>query len=118
MSGKMCTCGPKTPKPGRNSEMNQNASHQKLKKRRVIFSLTAPNAEQVAVAGAFNSWDETAGRMKRSGPGLWQKIVMLPPGDYEYKFVVDGEWLTDPRNPEIRPNCFDTFNSLLRVAAK
>ncbi|MFZ2040954.1 MAG: glycogen-binding domain-containing protein [Desulfobacterales bacterium] len=98
--------------------MNPNPSPQKLKKRRVTFSLTAPDAEQVAVAGTFNGWDEKAGRMKGSGPGVWQKIVMLPPGDYEYKFVVDGEWLTDPRNPEIRSNCFGTFNSFLRVAAK
>lgn len=95
--------------------MNQKTSGQKLKKRRITFSLSAPNAQQVAVAGGFNDWDETAGRMKRADHGLWQKIVMLPPGDYEYKFVVDREWLTDPRNPEIRPNCFGTFNSLLRV---
>ena len=43
---------------------------------------------------------------------------MLPPGAYEYKFVVDGEWLTDPGNPEVRPNAFGTYNSVLLVAAK
>ena len=98
--------------------MSPKASHQKPKKRRVTFSLTAPDAHQVAVAGGFNAWDESAGRMKRNSEGVWQKIVMLLPGDYEYKFMVDGEWLTDPGNPEIRLNCFGTFNSLLSVAAK
>jgi 5'-AMP-activated protein kinase regulatory beta subunit len=98
--------------------MKPKTSHQKPKKRRVTFSLTAPDARQVAVAGAFNGWDETTGSMKRNDQGVWQKIVMLAPGEYEYKFMVDGEWLTDPENPEIRLNCFGTFNSLLSVTAK
>lgn len=98
--------------------MSPKALHQKPRKRRVTFSLSAPDAQKVAVAGGFNAWDESAGSMKRNSEGVWQKTVMLAPGDYEYKFMVDGEWLTDPDNPEIRPNCFGTFNSFLTVALK
>ena len=29
----------------------------------------------------------------------WQLPVALAPGNYEYKFIVDGDWITDPANP-------------------
>ena len=72
-----------------------------------------------AVVGDFNAWDGTARRLSRyPKDGTYRARMSLAPGRYEYKFVVDGEWLTDPHNPEIRSNCFGTFNSFLRVAAK
>lgn len=98
--------------------MTQNTSKKKLKKRRVTFSLAAPDALEVFVAGEFNGWNEKTAPMKRKDGDIWQKTVMLPPGAYEYKFVVDGEWLTDPENTEIRPNGYGTYNSVLVVPAK
>lgn len=98
--------------------MPQSAPKEKPKKRRVTFSFAAPDALRVFVAGEFNGWNENSAPMKRNGRSIWKKTVMLPPGAYEYKFVVDGEWLTDPGNPEVRPNAFGTYNSVLLVAAK
>ena len=31
---------------------------------------------------------------------VWTKILQLPPGMYEYRYVVDGHWCDDPDNPE------------------
>ena len=54
--------------------------------------------------------------MKINEDGLWKKIVMLPPGKYEYKFLVDGQWWHDPSNAYVCINCFGTQNNVLVVA--
>ena len=51
----------------------------------------------VYLAGSFNSWSTSANKMTKSG-GVFSTTVTLEPGVYEYKFVVDGEWITDPAN--------------------
>ena len=43
-------------------------------------------------------------------------FLALKPGVYEYKFIVDGQWIHDPANREKRVNQYDTFNSVLRVS--
>jgi hypothetical protein len=34
--------------------------------------------------------------MFKSEDGVWYTIVPLPPGNYSYRFIVDGEWCDDP----------------------
>jgi 1,4-alpha-glucan branching enzyme len=77
----------------------------------------APEAVEVCLAGDFNAWKAAALPMKHTGNGAWQKTLLLPPGEYAYKFRVDGTWLTDPTNPCICPNCYGTYNSVLTVAS-
>ncbi len=71
--------------------------------------------EVPALWAPFNNWDEQNYRMKAVNGG-WEMHLSLPPGVYEYKFIVDGQWMHDPANPEKRRNQYDTFNSVLRVA--
>lgn len=85
------------------------------KRRRILFSIGDDQAHEVAVVGDFNMWDRASHPMKSDGNGLWQKIMMLPPGQYEYKFLVDGQWRTDPNNPNQCTNCYGTFNNILHV---
>jgi hypothetical protein len=33
--------------------------------------------------------------------GGWELPYVLASGNHEYKFIVDGEWITDPNNPYI-----------------
>jgi len=43
--------------------------------------------------------------------------VPLPPGNYEYVFVVDGErWVADPRAARYRPDGFGNNNAMLTVS--
>ena len=88
------------------------------KRRRVIFAYENSQANEVSVSGDFNAWHPSSHPMKQNGDGCWQKIMMLPPGDYEYKFVVDGHWRTDPENLCQCCNCFGTSNNILQVSAK
>jgi 1,4-alpha-glucan branching enzyme len=94
--------------------MTQN---QKPKRRRVNFSLDAPGADSVYLAGDFNAWDCRKHPMKKDNAGVWRKTVMLFPGRYEYRFLVEGQWINDLQNPETCLNCFGTLNNVVTVSA-
>lgn len=49
------------------------------------------------------------------GNGLWIKELVLPPGAYEYRLVVDNEWVPDPLCPETVANPFGGKNSVVKV---
>lgn len=57
-----------------------------------------PNAKNVVLAGSFNNWTGDKHPMVRQG-NTWIRRLDLPPGNHEYKFIVDGKWITDPNNP-------------------
>jgi len=80
------------------------------------FNLYAPDAESVYVVGNFNNWatDETS-LMKKLENGTWVKMVSLPEGIHQYKFVVDGKWIEDPNNSLTEINEFGGRNSLIMV---
>ncbi len=62
----------------------------------VRLEYTNPTAAAVCVAGTFNDWRPEATPMVALGEGRWKKELALPPGRYEYLFVVDGRWQVDP----------------------
>ena len=54
--------------------------------------------------------------MERDGDdGLWKVDVDLDPGEYEYRYIIDGVWIKDPRNVDSVLNEFGQENSLLIV---
>ena len=76
----------------------------------------APEANTVAVAGEFNNWNEQAQMMKKTKAGWWKTSLKLSPGQYQYRFVVDGQqWVEDPENPNKQLNEFAAYNSVLEV---
>jgi chromosome partitioning protein len=81
----------------------------------VVFTVEAPNAAHVQVAGDFNEWRPGSGEMEPIGP-VWQKTMKLAPGRYRYRFVIDGEWCRDPRNSAVEPSPFGGDDSLLVLA--
>jgi 1,4-alpha-glucan branching enzyme len=85
------------------------------KRKRIEFQFEAADARKVTVSGDFNGWDQKTHVLKNVGHGIWKKTMMLPPGQYEYKFVVDGEWRTDPGNPYQNFNCFGSINNVLKI---
>src|ERR1041385_7021677 len=62
------------------------------KQKSIEFSLKAPHASSAVIAGSFNNWDTHKTPMQRDGDG-WKAKIPLAPGRYEYRFVVDGEWI-------------------------
>ena len=47
-------------------------------------------AENVSVIGSFNQFDPAQGQMTKTG-GTWTLDRELPPGEYMYRFLVNGE---------------------------
>lgn len=72
------------------------------------------DTQRVCLAGDFNNWDPASFRMlKRSG--AYRKRLQLEPGEHQYKFVVDGEWCTDPSAMMQVSNGLGSMNSVVRV---
>ncbi len=93
--------------------MRKDSSIQEAKE--IRFSLLAIEAKKVSLVGEFNNWNPDADPMQSDDYGTWTKIKMLSPGNIEYKFWVDGEWMQDPVNLRACPNCFGTQNSVVKV---
>jgi 1,4-alpha-glucan branching enzyme len=82
----------------------------------VTFALECHGAQDVFLSGDFNDWSPAGLRMIRlSQNGLWKKRVVLEPGRYEYKFVMDGKWIHDSRAGENVANASGSLNSVLEV---
>jgi hypothetical protein len=83
----------------------------------VSFSLFSTKVKSVTIAGSFNNWSMTADPLHdREGTGMWTVTIPLPPGRYEYKFVIDGEeWIPDPANPTTDDDGFGGSNSVIVV---
>jgi WD40 repeat protein len=79
------------------------------------FSLIAPEAKAVFVAGEFNHWSTTDLPMQHDASGRWSAMVPLLPGKHAYKFIVDGEWKVDIANPEQAKDGFGGLNSVVTV---
>ena len=82
----------------------------KDKTKKVQFEFLAPDAQKVYLAGNFNNWDSSANLMKKDKKGTWKAIVSLKPGRYEYRFLVDGNWVNDPSCCDCVPNEFGSQN--------
>ena len=80
---------------------------------KVWFFYYNKEAQKVEVAGSFNEWQPAL--MFNDGRGTWGVIQVLPPGQYEYKFVVDGQWMTDPNNLQEMRNDKGWANSVVMV---
>jgi 1,4-alpha-glucan branching enzyme len=85
------------------------------KSKKVTFSLSAPQATSVSLAGDFNDWNTTAHPMKRDKEGIWKASLNLAQGTYEYRFFVDGEWQNDPTCTDCVGNPFGTANCVKKV---
>jgi hypothetical protein len=81
----------------------------------VRFVYTDDSAATVCVSGSFNSWSEQADCLSRSGD-TWSTSVSLPPGRYQYLFLVDSHnWREDPGTALSEDSGFGTKNSVLIV---
>jgi hypothetical protein len=73
-----------------------------------------PDASVVVLTGSFNNWSQSQLLFGREG-GDWVCRVDLDPGVYRYKFIVDGDWLLDPSNPDTAEDEAGNVNNVLEV---
>ncbi|QZK89397.1 isoamylase early set domain-containing protein [Flavobacterium sp. CHNK8] len=84
---------------------------------KVTFSFSAKTAQQVAVVGDFNNWDPTQGSLSKLKSGIFKGVFDLnKDADYEFKYLVDGNYVNEPEADSYRWNAFaGNENSVLVV---
>lgn len=82
----------------------------KTAKQKVTFSYNAPEAKAVLLAGDFTGWQQAPVALTKDKSGRWQKTISLPPGRYEYRLLVDGQWRDDPQCSTRQPNQYGGEN--------
>jgi hypothetical protein len=81
----------------------------------VELELPAAEAHTVSVAGDFNEWQNA--RMNKGTDGVWRIRLSLPPGRYQYAFVVDNnKWMADPHASTLVDSGYSGANSVLDVS--
>ncbi|KAI3931236.1 hypothetical protein MKX01_040153 [Papaver californicum] len=87
--------------------------------RKALFHLRSacivwPNSgSKVLLTGSFDGWSSQR-KMEKSSSGIFSLSLKLYPGRYEFKFIVDGEWRTDPLRPIVNSNGHE--NNLLIIS--
>jgi len=80
----------------------------------LLFVMPAPGAQTVAVLGSFNNWKPTL-LTDDNQDGIWLTSLSLPPGRYEYAFVVDGRWWGQDPLADEYVRSFGGYNSVRYV---
>lgn len=74
------------------------------------------DAKEVYLAGDFNHWDPKDDRMLKARDGSFRIKITVPPGEHQYKYIVDGIWFNDPDVEQQVTDSFGTSNSYFCVA--
>ena len=72
------------------------------------------SANKIIVAGDFNNWDVHELIMGKN-EDTWTKQVYLSDGKHTYRFLVDGNWITDPNNTAKEKDDNGNINSVLTL---
>jgi chromosome partitioning protein len=103
-------------KTAHNAEPAMNGNRLPAPGRLKDFLLEAKGAREVHLVGDFNNWSVSADSLLwQKEEGVWQKRVFLDRGRYRYKYVIDGEWATDPGNRHLEPNPYGGVDSVLEI---
>ena len=88
-------------------------------KREVVVEYRDSDAGDVRIAGDFNGWvpdRDVLSRVEAEGrTRIWVKVLSLPPGTYQYRYFVDGQWGVDPANQNSSAGPMGQTNSVLHV---
>jgi len=102
-----------TPKKAKTAKTRATTTTASKQKAGCLFKWhQTPDAKEVLLAGDFTNWNPLP--MTKNN-GMFHTSVKLPPGEYRYKFVVDGIWHSDPAAEESMINEYGTRDSLMRV---
>jgi len=99
---------------GKNRKFKRLESEMKALKK-FNFTILAPEAQNVSLAGDFNNWDKNSHLLEKDSNGTWEINIDLLPGRYEYRYLVDGKWENDSNCSSFAPNPFGSENCILTL---
>lgn len=84
----------------------------------IEFAYFRPSAATVQVVGDFNHWQLDQGAMERDERGWWRLRLILPPGEYRFRYRVDGRtWETDFAAYGVEPDADGDWISVVWIEA-
>ncbi len=83
-----------------------------------IFYYKDDKARSVSLVGDFNFWNPYSNPMHKNKSGLWEVVIDIPPGEYGYRFLVDGIYRTDPFGTSLVYDRFMKEMSLIKIAKR
>lgn len=87
-------------------------NNKKMMAMKTEFNVSAPGAKNVFLVGDFNQWNPSTHPLKQKNKQDWTISISLDKGQYQYRFVIDGEWKNDPKCSAVVENPFGTTNCL------
>ena len=84
------------------------------KKVTITFDPDGDNVSSVKLKGEMNNWNPNAAVLEKNGD-VWETTLLVNRGIYQYVFVVDGNEMPDPDNPNTISNGMGGANSILTV---
>jgi 1,4-alpha-glucan branching enzyme len=84
---------------------------------KVTFSVAAKEAQNVAVVGDFNNWNQTEGELSQLKNGTFKGVFEVDKdASYEFKYIVDGNFVTEPEaDSQVWNEFAGSENSVLAV---
>jgi len=64
----------------------------KEERKKTVFEVEAPDANQVELVGSFNNWRRGMYFLNKQADGKWRIELDLEDGTYKYRFVQDGDY--------------------------
>ncbi|KVI09671.1 phosphoglucan phosphatase DSP4, amyloplastic isoform X1 [Cynara cardunculus var. scolymus] len=86
-----------------------------LKKRSITFTWNGDNCSMVEISGLDMGWDQKIPLKYDEKHGSWILHRDLLEGRYEYKYIVDGEWMTNKYEPVTPVNKDGHINNCILV---
>ncbi|XP_019193961.1 PREDICTED: phosphoglucan phosphatase DSP4, amyloplastic-like [Ipomoea nil] len=86
-----------------------------LKKKSIILTWYGDDCSTVEISGLDIGWGQGLPLKFDEYRGLWILRKELPEGYYEYKYIVDGEWVYNRFEPVTSPNKDGNVNNCMNV---
>lgn len=88
-----------------------------FKKKPISLAWQGGNSSTVEVSGLDIGWGQTLPLQFDEEQRLWKLTRELPEGEYEYKYIVDGEWTCNQHELVTSPNKDGHVNNYIKVLA-
>ncbi len=90
-------------------------SYKIINKNIVEFRIFRPKAKFISLVGDFNNWNPENDPLLKGNDGIWRLRKRIAPGQYLYKFIVDGKWEPDRFNKDSASDITGNISSILKI---
>ena len=87
----------------------------KVTTRWIPYEVKLSGARDVVITGDFVHWAPQGVPLSYDGGETWRTALDLPPGEYQYRLIVNGQWADDPQAVKRVPNGYGSENCILVV---